>query len=557
MRGTVRITAFFMGIVMLVMPLLSCNDPMKNAAGTTDTVDGAKDSVFEIVYPSVSVSAFKFTLNDRALGDFKDKLEYVKSLFNGEASEEQFKGALYGLLSDEAELQTQYNMSYLLYLRDTADPAAWDNYLYAYELYSSADGLFWEFYNEAAEKENGLASVLVDVVRREFGSLLEVDPSADSYAYDMEVYEGQYNSLVSANASEGEIFNVYKEYLGAAKGLAKASGDEDYYEYASEHMYFRDDSVFGRIKLRGYVKEYLVPLCRELKAVSSAYDSGLSGSELALSNKYLYSKYDSFDSNYLFDYFSSLRASTGNSMKEAFEKDRIIIGNLAASHNTAQVSFVGNTPVCYFHEDKTTLETMAHELGHYYEYSTSGMGCKERSYSLGETYSISSELLIFSYLSGKLDSAAIRSAELYALYNLIYQAISSVIKDEFDEYVFTCDPSSLTVRDLDAKMRALIDEYGVSDLSSGIVDQLVTYWRRIGLSYAMSNYCYAEAMITALQVYLISKDDYEGASEIYRRLVEESIAKDGFAQSITRAGLTTPYDKQTYINLGKLTEIYS
>ena len=64
-------------------------------------------------------------------------------------------------------------------------------------------------------------------------------------------------------------------------------------------------------------------------------------------------------------------------------------------------------------------------------------------------------------------------------------------------------------------------------------------------------------MITALQVYLISKDDYEGASEIYRRLVEESIAKDGFAQSITRAGLTTPYDKQTYINLGKLTEIYS
>ena len=153
MRGTVRITAFFMGIVMLVMPLLSCNDPMKNAAGTTDTVDGAKDSVFEIVYPSVSVSAFKFTLNDRALGDFKDKLEYVKSLFNKEASEEQFKGALYGLLSDEAELQTQYNMSYLLYLRDTADPAAWDNYLYAYELYSSADGLFWEFYNEAAEKE--------------------------------------------------------------------------------------------------------------------------------------------------------------------------------------------------------------------------------------------------------------------------------------------------------------------------------------------------------------------------------------------------------------------
>lgn len=570
MKITVRIVALLISVVMLISSFISCsknrNAEMEATEGSSQTQPSTDETlkeeqrnyIFEIVYPSVSVSSFKFELTDAKFAEYQKKMSATKSLFNNNKKEsgDEFRNALYELLSLQAEMEAQRDIAYLQYCYDMSNSDAWDNYLYAYEMHDDANDLFWAFYNQSKTKSNNLSKVFKEVVQEVYqGTLVSVTSSVDSYAYDMEVLEGEYNSLKNSNASDEEIFEVYKKYMIAADTVAVFSNTDNYYEYASKHLYYRKDTLAQRETLRKYTKEYLIPLYRELKAKSYAYDSQLSNYEYNLSNKYLYNKYSSFDEDYLDSYFSSLPRSAGEGMKTAFENDRVLIGNTDSSYDSAMVYTVGNTPICYFHEDRTTLETMSHELGHYYA-NTMGSDKHYYSYNLRETHSTANTMLFYSYLSDRLDSKAFTSVELYMIYSWVYQIISSVIKDEFDEIIYTSDVSTLTLEDFERIMSELIDEYDVSDMSNNIVNQLMTYWRRLGIVYPMSNYCYATAIITSLQIYIKSKEDYAAASELYRKTVEKPVDKGDFISTIVKAGLKTPYDEQTYIELKKLTEIY-
>jgi hypothetical protein len=89
-----------------------------------------------------------------------------------------------------------------------------------------------------------------------------------------------------------------------------------------------------------------------------------------------------------------------------------------------------------------------------------------------------------------------------------------------------------------------------------MANQLMSYWRRLGIRYPMKNYSYATAHITALQIYIRSKDDYAAAGEMYRRIVEELEDEGDFVSTIVKAGLKTPYEEQTYSELEKLTNVY-
>ena len=544
MKQAIRSVALLMCVVILVLQLASCKNK-------------SEDYTFEIVYPSVAVSSLEFDLDDEDLEVFKNKLSDVKKMFEKKkgVKEDEFRHAIYELLSLKANVETQRDIAYIQYYYNTSNTKAWDNYLYAYDMHNEVHDLFWAFYNESKYEENELAEVFKDVIAQEYkGNLVSVQPSADAYAYEMETLEKEYDSLRSSNASDTKIFYTYRKYMIAAYKYAKASSAENYYEYAREHMYYRNDTAEQRNALRQYTKEYLVPLYKALSAKSQAYDRTLSATERNLSDQYLSGKYDSFDEDYLFDYFSSLPKSSSQAMTDAFEKDRVLIGDKSNSYNHAMVYRIGNTPICYFHKSKTTLDTMSHELGHYYAAVVGDS--TYYSYNLKETHSTANTMLLYSYLSEKLNNKAFTSAELYMISNWVYQTISSVIRDEFDEKIYTSNPSVLNLEDIESIMSDLIDEYGVRSMSTSLPNQLMTYWRRLGIAYPMSNYCYATAYVAALQIYINSKDDYAGATEMYRKIVEEPEGEGDFISTIVKAGLTTPYDEQTYIKIKKLTEIH-
>ena len=563
MKYIAKIVALLISIIMLVSQLSSCAYVYKFITDvSTDILIAVEDDkneeyVFEIVYPQVAVSSLKFVLTDEHLDDYKIELAMARRIFekNEGGSEDKFKNAIYKLLSLEAYMETQCNIAYLQYYYDTSDTVAWNNYLYAYDLRSQAHELFWSFYADSKTVANDLSTVFKGVIDKEFqGNLLLVDSDAHDYSYDMQVLKGEYNALQNSDASDAEIFATYKEYMQAAYGYATASSVDNYYEYASKYMYQRSDTAQQREALREYTRKYLVPLCKELSAKSKEYDSGLFPHELMLSNRYLLDSYDSFSENYLFKYFSSLPESSEAAIKGAFSNDRVLIGDDPDSYDTAMVYNVGNTPVCYFHEELTSLETMAHELGHYY--AEIAGDCSYYSYSLKETHSTANAMLLYSYLSDNLSGRAFKGAELYMISNWVYQTILSVIKDEFDELIFSRDPSALELTDFNRIMSDLIDEYGVRDMSSGIEDQLMTYWKRQGVTYPMSNYSYAAAFTASFQIYIISKEDYSAATEIYRKIVEEVQGEGEFLETVRNAGLTTPYDEQTYVELNKLKDLY-
>ena len=544
MKQAIRSVALLMCVVILVLQLISCKNK-------------SDDYVFEVIYPSVTVSSLEFTLNDEALVEFKDKLSAAKELFQKEkgVEEDEFRHALYELLSLEANIGTQADIAYMLYYYDTKDTKAWDNYLYAYNMCDEAHDLFWEFYNEARYEDGALSKVFEEVIEKEYqGHLVTLsDSSSDTYRYEMETLEKEYDSLRNSNASDSKIFYTYRNYMIAAYKYAKAVSAANYYEYSKEYRYYRGDTAEQRNALRQYTKEYLVPLYKALAAKSQAYDRTLSAAERNLVDKYLSGEYNSFEEDYLFDYFSSLSKSSGQAMTDAFEKDRVLIGDKSNSYNTAMVCKIGNTPICYFHKSKTTLDTMSHELGHYYA-NVSG-DSTYYSFDLRETHSTANTMLLYSYLSQNINNKAFTSAELYMISNWVYQTISSVIRDEFDEKIYTCNPSVLKLEDIESIMSDLIDEYGVRSMSTSLPNQLMTYWKRLGITYPMSNYCYATAYVAALQIYIKSKDDYVGAAEMYRKIVEEPEGEGDFISTIVKAGLTTPYDEQTYIKIKKLTEI--
>lgn len=565
MKRNIRIVALLLSFVMLFSLLISCGkdiDIDKGQANVTTTAatsgEAEKNYLFEIVYPSVSASELVIDLGNDDLEEFKAQLDAFKQTFGkGDGvSEDEFKAEMYELLSFKMKFQSQYGVAELLYYLDMSDSEVSEDYLEAYDLYNEAHDLFWGFYNEAKnDEDNPLSGVMREVIAKEFsGQLRTVGASSDEYNKQMMELEGEYNTIINSGATDSEIFEVYKKYLIAAEGYAKANYFENYYECAYEWSYYRRDTKEDREKLREYTRTYLVPLYKKLRANSKAFDAGLSSVEYNLSNKYLSGSYDSFAEDYLADYLSSLAESSYKAMSEAFEKDRVLIGDKAGAYNNALVHTVGNTPICYFHESKTTLDTVSHELGHYYAHVTAD--CTLYSYSLRETHSTANNMLFFSYLSSKLDGKAFKSVELYSVYNWMHQTILSVIKDEFDEILFTADPSKLELADLERIMSELIEKYGVSGIANSVESQLMTYWRRLGITYPMRNYSYAIANIASLQIYLLSKEDHNAAAEVFRKTVEETVNNGEYLATIEHAGLSSPYDEQTYITLNKLCELY-
>ena len=103
-------------------------------------------------------------------------------------------------------------------------------------------------------------------------------------------------------------------------------------------------------------------------------------------------------------------------------------------------------------------------------------------------------------------------------------------------------------------MTGLIEEYGVAKVSSGMVNQLMTYWQRQGVDGVGDNLSHAMARVAALQLYLYSGEDYDGAAEIYRRTVEEPDGASPFLGTLKQAGLATPMEEAAYEGLRKLLE---
>ena len=198
----------------------------------------------------------------------------------------------------------------------------------------------------------------------------------------------EYNNLGSS-ASDGYKCELYNRYLDALNEYASAYAFSNYYEKANQTDYFRDYEKRDRKNIRNYVKEYLVPLLRE---VEKRYDDlNVSSEAYAFSSRLLDSNYDKLPKNYLFAYSKSLPKDMADIMNMPFEQDLILVGNKSTSANTAYVGRIGNQHFIYFNSSKMDLDTVVHELGHFYSDSVSGGYV---SFDVGEVHSIANHFCL-------------------------------------------------------------------------------------------------------------------------------------------------------------------
>lgn len=517
-------------------------------------VQEEQEIVYETIYSTVSASSMEFQLSEENEIEFEEKLNACRSLYNGNNAQnaDQLKRELYALNTLLVNIQAQRDIAYVLYCCDLSSNAAKENYLYAQAAYSNADQAFWSFLEEAQDDRNSLGNIIHDFLEAEYPVRVSAEGDPYYYSNQMAAIEAEFIRYGGKGSLE-EIFPLYMDYLDKATQYAQCYGYDNYYDYANKLEYMRDYSKTEREEFRNFVKLYLIPLCKKLQTQTSVRYGQLLDSQHELFDELVESAYNASSKNYLTAYFKSLPPSARSAMLEALETDHILVGQHPRSCAGAFVTVIGNTPICYFHEDNMQLNVVSHELGHYYFLSKAPFSFDSVSLDLMETHSQANSVLLYSYLLNDTKATkGIGAYVTYELYNMVYQAILCTIQDEFDEAVFGTGQSSYTQEELAELMDDLIEEYGVADISDQMVQQLSAYWQRSDISLVGYDLSYAVAAVVAMQIYRMSCTDYEKAVECYRILIEDVNSTEGFQKALVCAGIESPFLGSTYGNLEEI-----
>jgi hypothetical protein len=291
-----------------------------------------------------------------------------------------------------------------------------------------------------------------------------------------------------------------------------------------------------------YVKQYFVPIAKSKKTIAKPtnVDSGLLKivSSYNLCNRNanmcdLFQSYaDTMGGQYLTSYNNAFKygyycfSDNGNSMGTAYE------WNLNGM----------NDAVLFFSRNYQDVLSVAHEFGHYYSCTQNGGMRKNDAYDLQETYSQGNEFTFCKYLlEQKKDDKDIATYNYFVdakIYDSIQQIINEAAITEIEKYAYTTE--NLT-------KQTLID--GINDiLASYDGTASKTYFMAACLASPCYYVSYATSLMEALQFAALS---FEDAKDTYVKLIE-STGNYTMVQRWEHAGLTSPFDEQTFITLSNM-----
>lgn len=537
-----KLTALLVTAVLLIGILCGCNANQTESATTSSK---ETQNPYEVEYPKVSVRWMRYTLEKKDVEELKTSVEECRKIYASadETKKDDFLKSLSDVLKIFNYIETQRDIANVKYECDYKDEKAKKNYNEALVLREEASNIFFTFLTEANETGNPFADICEDFKNKYFPDAIAAEGDYDGWWITTEKIVNEINSIKST-ATDEEILELYKKYIFSANTYASCCYYDNYYEYAHREIYKRDYTSAEREDLRKYVKQYLVPLCYEIEEKSEKADAELSPNDYTISLWYGNSPYTNFDDNLISDYIKSLGVTGEKSMQTAFSENRIITSDSESARVNSTCFTVGDTPICYFHNSKTNLENTIHTLGYYY---ANLHGKSEVVQDLSEVYGKANMLLFLSYTAGKLNSPAFDAYELFCVYNMLYQAISSAIHDEFNEIVFSMENvDSLTLEKIEEILTDLMTEYGVLDFGDSFKKQILTYWKRLGVTNVCYNISYVTSIVVALEIYQKSLIDYSVGVELYNLLVQNEFSNNMFVTPVVAIDLKSPFDEEAY-----------
>ncbi len=499
-----------------------------------------------------------YDLNDSHKADFEAALEELRQvLAKDSAGIIEINEAMMRVQELYYYINDQATTAYILYNEDLSNKAAGQNYLYASQMagevsdaymafcreiyhsdYQIRESFFMEWSDKDIKQLEGWSSEYVRLQSQNDALLV-------SY-YELDSSAADYNDRVAA---------LYTDFVQNNHKIAESFGYENYPQFAYELMYLRDYTAEDVASMRGYVKDYLIPLfCKASDGLMAATEQ-LTDGQLTLLRALSADPFRQLDQSYVENYFASLPMYMQFYMRDVTESGRgLFTENQASQEGAFTAYYYGEGyPVCYFGPGYHNMFTVVHESGHYYAMAAQQGG--GNNLDLSEVYSQANEMLFLRYLSNSgMDAAVYRALELYQLTYMLQVIIISVMVDDFESRVYTADVSTLTGKELDGMMDGVVADYGADFVEGYLEADMHAYWRMVTIQQPMYYISYAVAGVAAMQFYSMALADYDEAVSTYGSLIHNVTDYNLFLASLTDEGIFTPFQAEAYQNMQSIFE---
>lgn len=561
MKKGIRILGVLLSICILIGSLSSCTPLLlkdilenivieKRTEATTEasTEPTAPSDESE---PEEIASDLEYRLTEADLLAFNELLARCEAAFldpnsteeNLEQIEDQFSKAYYHIV-------TQSQLAYIGYCLNTADQERADDYLFSSK--ASADA--YHGYMQLCKRMDVSDSVWRD---RFFEGWSDAD-FAEMRGFSEELTQlSQENDqiLVSYRDLNDEQFyeGAAEHYLRLTENnnrIAELNGYENYWQYATAEVYGRDYGAEELAQMRVYVKTYLVPLCETAyTAFRTQYDAFADDEKQFVEDLLVRADYDSFATDYVEGYLSTFGEEIEAAMGGMLKKENSFFTDSDTAYEGAFTMYLysAKRPICFFGPGYQNVDTVVHEMGHYYSYLLNGN--RSVPMDLSEVQSQGNEWLFGAYLNDVLEQDVAKAIYSYRLYNALCTVIIGTMVDEFEQACY--ESESLSLDGVDSIMTALKAEYGGDEWLDDYVTDMDLYWRYVAVEQSVYYVSYAVSMLAAVQIYGVAEiQSYEKAMEIYISLMEPKGYP--FLECLEKAGLKSPMDEELYLELEQL-----
>ena len=562
MKNTARILALLLALLML---FVSCDILGGGDVETVDTGDITNDGSSESEETTEESEAETVPYRE-SISRSREEIEAMITLEGGEFEEAHAKLKEFeslGLVSDDYEavdavylefedmyyyLDTQISLANIVYDLDHNDKEASSRYLDNYEL-------FGDLYNEymmTCSKlylESPISDQLfADWTEEDINYLLSYTPEIQELRQENEEILVAYNELsgMSAQTKGAEMF---AQIITNNNRIAELRGYDNYYLYATKEIYGRDYTVEEINEFKGHIKDHIIPQLTKLYQRWYTKYSWLSTTDRNFMVNFLYEPFDSFQTNYLEEYVNSFDNSTGEGFRHLFENRNIVFADADNSHHSAYQTYLEDyeTPFCLFGSDGQSTTTIVHEMGHYY---AALYNPDVSSYDIAETQSQANEFLFMRYAKSIMSADRYDAIENYNVYNAVAMIIICAIIDDFEQEIYSRESvEGFTYDDFKAIMDEVCEEYGGTEFINTNITDIHGYWTQVCPNSPVYYISYATSSIAALSIYAVAQDDEAEGREIYRKLIEEIDAGDGFKEALTKIGLIVPFKKEAFEKL--------
>ena len=453
---------------------------------------------------------------------------------------DQFEEAFY-------HIAQQMTIASIVYYCNMADESASERHLNTQEMFYDLQDKYMQSCRTMYLESPHAAELFEGWSEQEIQEMLEYDPTIVEVKKEIEELQVQYDNLEEDGLFANASVEIYKQLVVKNNKVAELNGYDNYYDYASVNVYGRDYSAEDLAVFREYIIQYVVPNFEKVYADFEGWRD-LSSARQETFLDFVTGDFDLSKKNYLVLYLDSLEGTMGENMRHMFDNKNCIFSNNNNSHPTAFQTYLyeDEKPFCLFGSNGQTANTMIHEIGHYYAAVTNH---DLNNYDLCETHSQGNEFLFIKFCEGEISKNIYPYIRSYNLVNAAYTMILATIVDEFEQRVYALDDetiASMTSADFDAIMTDVCEPYGGIDWVTANISDPLNYWRQVAISNPVYYISYAVSAAAAVEIFAIAEDDYAAAPEAYSSLVEDVTEEDAFLKALEKAGLTTPFEEETF-----------